>query len=517
MGNNDICSQQQASHKFEKDHNKAVNSRASAMYSRSRSSDASYEAIYRKDKFLGNEAATFVAIFRAVRADKRMQGYQLSAYLDKTSARLQIVLAPLSPEYNWKICVDGVVLSKHKITTKLSWGENCTEYSTMISGETGLVDSSPAARLRMSWEKLPSSLKRYGQMVYEYIPSKLLADLIKAKSENSTRQLSFTVIAASEKALNFTARTPVRTVYNMSLNLPITLPLNEIKSLTPFDEVIDKAHYVLAKAIAAQCSSVEDTVVTFNNRTYKSKTPQSCYQVLAQDCTDELKFMVLLMKDSVEQSHINVKIADIDIDFYPKNSEVAVKVNGMEIPISGLPYRHPTASIEIRKTGDGASVFAPSHGLHEVYVDKDLWRIKVVDWMKGKTCGLCGKADGEIREEYRQPNGRVSKNAVSFAHSWTLSADSCRDTTECRLKLESVQLEKRVNIEGEDSRCYSVEPVLRCLPGCFPVKTTPVTVGFNCVSSDSASEGMSSIFDSSVDLRETTEAHLACSCTAQCA
>lgn len=39
--------------------------------------------------------------------------------------------------------------------------------------------------------------------------------------------------------------------------------------------------------------------------------PLSCYQVLAQDCTDELKFMVLLKKDHIEQNHINVKVADM--------------------------------------------------------------------------------------------------------------------------------------------------------------------------------------------------------------
>lgn len=39
--------------------------------------------------------------------------------------------------------------------------------------------------------------------------------------------------------------------------------------------------------------------------------PLSCYQVLAQDCTNELKFMVLLKKDHIDQNHINVKIADM--------------------------------------------------------------------------------------------------------------------------------------------------------------------------------------------------------------
>lgn len=49
------------------------------------------------------------------------------------------------------------------------------------------------------------------------------------------------------------------------------------------------------------------------------------------------------------------------------------------------------------------------------------------------------------------------------------------------MKLESVQMEKQVTLHDQESKCFSVEPVLRCLPGCFPVKTTTVTIGFHCV------------------------------------
>lgn len=49
--------------------------------------------------------------------------------------------------------------------------------------------------------------------------------------------------------------------------------------------------------------------------------------------------------------------------------------------------------------------------------------------MKGQTCGLCGKADGEVRQEYRTPSGRVTKNAASYAHSWVVPAESCRDNS----------------------------------------------------------------------------------------
>lgn len=49
--------------------------------------------------------------------------------------------------------------------------------------------------------------------------------------------------------------------------------------------------------------------------------------------------------------------------------------------------------------------------------------------MRGQTCGLCGKADGEIRQEFRTPNERVSKNAISYAHSWVVPGKSCRDAS----------------------------------------------------------------------------------------
>ncbi|KAK1896871.1 Vitellogenin-1 [Dissostichus eleginoides] len=504
--------------KFQKNHKlQTLTSQASAV-STSRSSASSLEAITTQNKFLAkNLAPIFAIIARVIKVDKRMIGYELAVYLDRPTSRLQIVLAALAADDNWKLCADGVLLSKHKVSAKIAWGAQCKQYDTMITAETGLLGKSPAARLRATWKELPSALKRYAKKVYDYIPANTPAGVIKGKDETSINQLSLTVVATSAKIIELIWKAPTHTVYKLDLHLPMALPLEKIKGLTPFDEVVDNVNYILAEAGAAECSFAKNTLTTFNNRRYKNEMPQSCYQVLAQDCTNELKFMVLLKKDQIEQNYINVKIADIDIDLYPKNSEVIVKVNGMEIPINNLPYQHPTAPIQIMPKGEGISVFAPSLGLHEVYFDKNSWTVKVVDWMKGQTCGLCGKADGEIRQEYRTPNGRLTKSAVSFAHSWVLPAESCRDTTECRMKLESVQLESQINIHGQESKCFSVEPVLRCLPGCFPVKTTSVTVGYHCLPADAAQNHPENIYDKSVDLRETAEAHLACSCTAQCA
>lgn len=76
-----------------------------------------------------------------------------------------------------------------------------------------------------------------------------------------------------------------------------------------------------------------------------------------------------------------------------------------------------------------------------------------------------------VRRRRGQSSSDVPKNLID----WFLPF------AECRIKLDSVELEKQAVVYGQESRCFSVEPVLRCLPGCFPVRTTSVTVGFHCV------------------------------------
>lgn len=43
-----------------------------------------------------------------------------------------------------------------------------------------------------------------------------------------------------------------QTVYKISLPLPVALPLDEIKGLTPFDGIADKIHYLISKAAAGK-------------------------------------------------------------------------------------------------------------------------------------------------------------------------------------------------------------------------------------------------------------------------
>uniref|UniRef100_A0A672JP10 Uncharacterized protein n=1 Tax=Salarias fasciatus TaxID=181472 RepID=A0A672JP10_SALFA len=436
----------------------------------SKSSAYSFETIYNKAKYLAKSVAPIVTVLiRGVTAEA--QGYQIAAYVDKVTSRLQVIVANLARDNNWRLCADGVVLSNHKLMGKVGWGSECKQYKAEITAETGVVDQKPAARLKMSWEKLPSRMQLY-------MKTWLATSLI------------WLLRPLQVKLLKVTASTCV--------------------SVFPF--IFKKLNIFFLLFIVDECRIFQDKVRTFNGNSFSSDIPHLCPQILSQDCTAELKFMVLLKKDqATNQYEVNVKIGLINVDFYLKNGAVKVSVDGSEI--TRFPYEHPNGKISIRQRSDGVALVAPSFGLQEVEYTRTDLKVQVAHWMKGKTCGLCGPADGEVRQGYRKPDKSLTRDPVSFAHSWVLGGDSCRDTTQCLMRLESVKLEKQVNVFGQNSKCYSVEPVLRCLAGCMPVRTTTVSVGYHCVPSG---EPTNNIQEKSIDLVEATEAHVACRCTAQC-
>ncbi|TNM87973.1 hypothetical protein fugu_006194 [Takifugu bimaculatus] len=506
--------------KFTNDHShqQSHDSRRSKVWS------SSSEAIANKDRYMADPKHLFLTvIIRAVRSDQKLQGYQVTAYFDRQSRRVQIILANLDEQEKWGMYATAVLLSNHKMMASLDWGKNSKQYQMVLTAESGSVATKSAIRVKMSWEKIPSSIKRRVRKLYRMVIHRSRDNGVQVKkAKNAPNQITLSVSVASQNRLNFQLVTPKRTFSKCDVKLPsYLLYLQTAEEIQVYhNNWLDKLFYILSKSSAVECTVLKDKIITFNRGSFNTELPHSCAQVLVQDCSQELKFLVLLKKDYTQnQNQINVKIADLDIDMYNNNNAVQLKVNGVPFQISTQIYQHPTGHIHIRQRGEGITLHAPFYGLQEIYFDMSALKVQVVDWMKGQTCGLCGKADGEVRQEFRMPNGRVANSAISYAHSWVESGKSCRDPSGCLMKYESVKLEKQMFIEGQESKCFSVEPVLRCLPGCSPVRTTQANIGFHCVPADTNlnySEVQSSMFDKSVDVKETAEAHLACRCSMQC-
>ncbi|XP_055020642.1 LOW QUALITY PROTEIN: vitellogenin-1-like [Boleophthalmus pectinirostris] len=507
-------SQRQSSRsKFQPNHQKTTSKR----HSGSASSARTFEDIRKQNKFLGNTVEpVFALILRAVRANNNNPlGYQIAAYKD--GDRVQMIMAALASHDNWRLCADAIKLSKNKAAAKIAWGEKCQKYETMITAESGRVQnkgqSQDAARVRVAWKRLPTAVVKDVKMIYNSIIAPYLSSGYLQKRSDATRQISFTVVVESKKQLGFIWKSPAF-VYRSNVPLPITLPIDELKEVLPFDEMLDNAHYLLAKTTGIQCRFNEGQLTTFSKRQYKNYMPNSCYQLLAQDCTDELKFIVLLKKDSAGRYMVNVKIGTRDIDMFFNGERPAVMINGKEIARERLPYDRD--SVTILLMNGKLFLRALDFGIAELQFSASEVTINVPEYLRNKVCGLCGQGNGDRRNDYRMPNGRITDNPISFAHSWTLPSQSCSDETECRLTHESIELEREINDHGVPSKCFSVDSVLRCRPGCTPTKTTMSSVSFHCRPLNDNSQ-VSDIRNRSIDMTESVEAHLDCSCTSQCA
>uniref|UniRef100_A0A8C3AYQ0 Vitellogenin domain-containing protein n=1 Tax=Cyclopterus lumpus TaxID=8103 RepID=A0A8C3AYQ0_CYCLU len=178
--------------------------------SSSRSSSSNSSSSKSKAKYLSDTVAPAVTILiRALRVDRKVQGYQIAAYVNTTDARVQVIFANLEENDNWRICADGVILSDHKAMAKIAWGIECKEYDTEITAETGLVSKDPAIRLKLTWDRLPKSMMRIAKEISKHI-SRITKSLgvSLSKAKNIPRQIQLSVAAASDTTLNIVLKTP---------------------------------------------------------------------------------------------------------------------------------------------------------------------------------------------------------------------------------------------------------------------------------------------------------------------
>uniref|UniRef100_A0A673KGM0 Vitellogenin-like n=1 Tax=Sinocyclocheilus rhinocerous TaxID=307959 RepID=A0A673KGM0_9TELE len=212
--------------KFHKDRYMAPHGASKAVSSGSTAS--SFEKIQKQAKFLGNAVPpVFAVIARAVRVDHKLLGYQLAAYFDKPNARVQLVVSSIAENDNLKICADGAVLSKHKVTARVAWGPECQQYAVIAKAEAGVLGEFPAARLEVEWERLPIIVTTYAKKLSKHIPmAAFKAGFRLERVSNADKEIELTAALPSQRSLNVIARIPEMTLSRMDIPLPIAVPIN---------------------------------------------------------------------------------------------------------------------------------------------------------------------------------------------------------------------------------------------------------------------------------------------------
>ncbi|XP_021385755.2 vitellogenin-1 [Lonchura striata] len=506
--------------------NSAHNSRRSKRVSIHHHSHGS--SLTREHNFLGDVIPPGITIVaQAVRSDNRNQGYQATAYVRSDAAKVdvQLVVVQLA-ETNWKACADAVILPL-KAQARLRWGKECQDYRIEAGATTGQLARKPAAQLKVQWGKLPSWIKKTSTAFMQYIPgAALVLGFSEAHQRNPSHEFIVRAAATSPRTIDTVIKAPEVTLYCQGFRLPFTLPLGP----SPAYETRDITAWNLFPEIASQiaqedqstCEIRETDFKTFDRVSYSCSFNKSCNLVVVQDCTEHPKFIISTRKVDPQsfsrEVHINTTSANITI-CPASNSSLLVACNEEQVLSHSGGSKYEKDNVKIYKNGKTVTVEVPELGLKEVTFDGVNLKVTVASWMRGKTCGVCGNNDREKENELLMPNHRLARSCSAFVHSWVLLEETCSGG--CKLQRSYVKLNRNPTIDGEESTCYSVDPVLKCMKDCTPIEKAPVKVGFHCFPKETAvsllewqkSSDKKSAFE---DVVESVDADIDCTCTGSC-
>ncbi|XP_048168940.1 vitellogenin-2-like [Corvus hawaiiensis] len=494
----------------------------------SSSSSASDEGISRatsQPKFLGDSKPPILAaVLRAIHRNKQPTGLQLVLYTDTQPKRWRIQMfgSSITGPSRWKLCADASVINYRRVSGSLKWGKDCQDYHIATRIATGQFAAYPAMQMKLEWLKVPSIIRTTARWLYSFLPgAAYVLGFSQRQQLGPSHQATLVMALTSPRTCDIVFKLPELTIYDTAIRLPLPVPSHPgipISTLPSSDwKVFSQATLSIIGSLKGHCTVFQNKITTFNGVQFNYSMPANCYHVLVQDCSPELKFLVMVkrLKESADLKAINVRLASHEVDMYVSNGLIQLKINGVQAP-RDLPYTsNSAASMLISSEKKGLALKAPDYGIDKLYYDGHRIEIQAAFWMAGKTCGICGKYDAEVEREYQTPGGYLAKDAVSFGHSWIISEDPCAGA--CKLQHKFVKSEKPVSFEKTATKCFSVEPVLRCVKGCLATQTVPVSVGFHCVPADSALslDGQPRLDQKSEDVVSSVSAHTACSCQQQ--
>ncbi|XP_054020932.1 vitellogenin-1 [Dryobates pubescens] len=483
--------------------------------------------IHRRN-FLGDVIPPGITIVaQAVRSDNRNQGYQATAYVRSDAAKVdvQLVVVQLA-ETNWKACADAVILPL-KVKARLRWGKECQDYKIEAVATTGQLAKKPAVQLKVQWGNLPCWIKKKSTVFMQYIPgAALMLGFSEAQQRNPSREIIVRAAATSPRTIDAVIKAPGVTLYCQALRMPITLPLGQ----SPAYETQDITAWNLFPEIASQiaqedqstCEVTERDFKTFDHVSHTYSFNKSCSLIVAQDCTEHPKFIITTRKVDPQSfsRKVDINTTSVNITICPAaNSSLLVTCNEEAVISHTKASEYEKDNVRIYKNGRKVIVEAPTHGLKNVIFDGVILKVTVASWMRGKTCGVCGNNDREKHNELQMPNHKLAHSSSAFVHSWVLLEETCSGG--CKLQRSYVKLNQNPTIDGEESTCYSVDPVLKCRKDCTPIEKTSVKVGFHCFPKDTAVsllewQRSSDKKSASEDVVESVDADIDCTCTGNC-
>lgn len=231
-----------------------------------------------------------------------------------------------------------------------------------------------------------------------------------------------------ERKLSFEFDTP--SYHVMYRNVPIGVP-----PLSTFPLLGSSFYQQLqSRAGSSSCLVSGQSVITFDNLTYTMpNVGDGCFKLIAKDCSPENNYIVLGAKvgaSKVLKVYLGQKFK---VEFVPNEAGrnmSEIKVNGETVHIrpAEAALRRDTKlgprSVEAFTIDNNGAYYTLTSKLYKFSVATDsTWiRVQQSKYYAGKSCGICGDANGDQLLEFKSPVSakRVCRNTNDFVWSYVL-------------------------------------------------------------------------------------------------
>jgi hypothetical protein len=314
--------------------------------------------------------------------------------------------------------------------------DESNRYRSPIECEDYLKTAGAMKKLdvEIEYEKVPVEVKNVTRKLFNLVKSYLywntdVADINVRNPEGKIRA-TFVLDRESRRKLNITVKMPHENVTMIDIPVPVKLvPLNiKNKYSNSFLESI------LEDDFFPECKIKTDYIKTFDGRRY-SVPLTTCYSVLAKDCTEERRFVVMMKKLKKGSEEKKVKILTrtqkIVLEATRDSEEVKVFVNDEPKRVEDVRpmYDHGHVVAIVRREGPYVKVELPEEDV-EVHFDGYTAKVKVSPLMQGRQCGVCGHYDRESEREFEllRPDFEPEYDVRRFFHEYQYKGDE-----ECEL------------------------------------------------------------------------------------
>ncbi|XP_076369994.1 hemocytin-like isoform X2 [Tachypleus tridentatus] len=239
---------------------------------------------------------------------------------------------------------------------------------------------------------------------------------------------------------------------------------NPFDHQTPQQETEDSSHkqQQLEEVIlvsSGTCAAWGDVHFrTFDGRLYDF--PGSCSYILAADCVDST-FSIILYHDPGCSEDVHNCRRSVGLDIGEKKYVVAPTTAGFVVTRNGEQLSVPSTSdgLIFQKVAQYVLIRG-SLGFTLWLDDQNIVLIEITKSLFQKTCGLCGRYDDIINNDFEMTDGTVARDPVTFGNSWKVPLDTegqeCNDPVAERKSCRYNTVTNREQSERATEKCFSI-------------------------------------------------------------